>query len=122
MPIDRKAAIRAYKDTPRPMGVGVIRNSANGKLLVVAGRDLPGLLNRHQAQLRMGGHPNRELQQDWNALGQDVFRFEVLDVLVPSDLPDHDPADELRTLEALWLDKLAPFEPEGYHRKPGAAR
>jgi hypothetical protein len=114
---DRKTLIRQYKDTPRPMGVGAVRNSANGRTLVVAGRDLPALLNRQHAQLRLNVHANRALQADWNALGPDAFEFVVLDTLAPPDTPDYDPTEDLRTLEDLWIEKLSPFEPAGYHRR-----
>ena len=100
------------------MGVGAVRNTANGRLLVVAGTNLQALLNRHQAQLKLGGHPNKEMQREWNEFGADAFRFEVLDTLTPSTAADYDPASDLRELEALWMEKLAPYEPTGYHRKP----
>jgi hypothetical protein len=73
-------------------------------------------LNRHQAQLRLNGHGNRTLQADWNRLGSDAFEFVVLDILAPTDAPAYDPTEDLRTLEELWLEKLSPFEPAGYHR------
>jgi hypothetical protein len=115
---DRKTLIREYKEAPRPIGVGVIRNTNNAKSLLVVGLNIRALLNRHHAQLRMGGHPNRALQDDWNALGEEGFQLEILDTITPSDTPDYDPAEDLRTLEALWMEKLAPFEPVGYHRRP----
>ena len=120
MATDRKALIREYKDTPRIMGVGIVRNKANGKALVVASQNLPALLNRHQAQLRLGVHANGALQQDWTA-GSDQFEFAILDTLPPADKPDYDSTEDLRVLEALWMEKLRPFEPAGYHRKPPPA-
>jgi len=116
MTTDRKALIREYKQTPRSMGVGAVRNTANGRTLVLASRDLTALLNRHRAQLRLNAHANRALQADWDTLGPDVFEFVVLDTLAPKDTPDYDPTEDLRTLEELWLEKLTPFEPAGYHR------
>jgi hypothetical protein len=117
MTSNRKALIRQYKETPRSMGVGVVRNRANGRALVVAGADLPSLLNRHRAQLRLNAHPNRALQADWNGLGADAFEFVVLDTLTPKDAPHYDPTDDLHSLEALWLEQLSPWEPAGYHRR-----
>ena len=35
---DRKDLIRQYKESTRPMGVGVVRNTSNGKCYVFAGR------------------------------------------------------------------------------------
>lgn len=115
MPLDRKALRREFKNTPRIMGVGVVRNAENGKVLLVAGRDIRALLNRHQAQLRLGVHRNRELQQDWSTHGEQQFRFEVVDTLPPRDNPADDPADDLRALEELWLQQLSPFAPLGYN-------
>lgn len=118
MTTDRKARIREYKETARTMGVGAVRNVVNGKLLVFAGVDLPALLNRQRAQLRLGGHRNHALQEDWNALGADAFAFEVVDTLTPKDTPDSDPSADLEALLVLWMEKLRPFEPAGYHRPP----
>lgn len=118
---DRKTLIREYKETPRTMGVGMVRNTVSGKVLVVAGVDVPSLLNRHLAQLRVGGHRNEALQRDWAANGPESFTFEVVDTLAPpADKPDYDPTDDLRALEALWMEKVAPYEPAGYHRPPNS--
>lgn len=117
--MNRKEAIRAYKQRPRQMGIYQVRNTANGKVLVGASTDLPAILNRHRAQLKLGAHPNRALRDDCRAFGLDAFTFEVLDTLAPSDEPGYDPAADLRTLEALWLEKLSPYGERGYN---GTAR
>jgi hypothetical protein len=82
--------------------------------------NLPAILNRHRAQLSMGGHVNAALQSDWNRLGADAFAFEVLDTLEPKDTPGYDPTDDLRVLEGLWLDRLSPYDERGYNRRPKA--
>ena len=116
MSIDRKAAIRQYKESPRTMGVGVVRNTATGRALVISGVDLPSLLNRHQAQLRLRAHPLKSLQADWNAQNGESFAFEIVDTLEPRDTPDYDPRADLEALEQLWLEKLGALEPAGYNR------
>jgi hypothetical protein len=122
MPTNRKALIREYKETPRTMGVGVIRNTVDGRVLVISGANLPGLLNRHHAQLRLGAHSNRELQKDWQTHGAAAFSFDILDTLTPpADKPDFDPADDLRALEGLWIEKLGSLEPSGYNRATNRA-
>jgi hypothetical protein len=116
--MDKRALTREYKETARPMGVYQIRNTVNGKLLVGASVNLQAILNRHRADLRMGGHRNRELQKDWDEFGPEAFEFEALDTLAPPDRPDYDPSADLRALEELWLDKLSPFDERGYNVKP----
>lgn len=118
--VDRKALIREYKNAPRPMGVFRIHNRQDGKALIGVSRDVPAALNRHRAQLRMGGHPQKQLQSDWDALGPDQFAFETLDLLEPpKDLAEYDATDDLRELELLWLAKLAPDGDPGYRTPPG---
>ena len=116
MSIDRKAAIRHYKETPRAMGVGIVRNTATGRTLVISGVDLPSLLNRHQAQLRLNAHPVKSLQADWIAQKGESFEFEIVDTLEPKEAPDYDPRADLEALEELWLEKLGALEPAGYNR------
>lgn len=121
MPIDRREATRQYKESPRTYGVAVARNLENGKVFVFAGIDIPALVNRHTAQLKFGGHPNKGLQADWNALGADRFAIEIVDTLTPpTQDPTADLGEDVRALEAMWLEKLAPYEPAGYHRPPKA--
>jgi len=103
----RKDLIREYKETPRTMGVFRVRNTGSGRSIVASSRDVHSVLNRHRAQLRMGGHPDKQLQKEWDALGADAFEFEILDTLEPKEEAGYDPADELSELEALWVEKLA---------------
>jgi hypothetical protein len=119
--MNRKTLIRAYKEARRPMGVYRIHNVRDDRSLVGRSVDLPSILNRERAGLRMGSHPNAALQRDWAALGPDAFVFEVLDTLAPPDgQPDYDPIDDLRVLEAMWLERLQPFDDRGYVVRPKA--
>ncbi len=118
--MDKKARIRAYKDTPRPMGIYRVWNTVNGKSLVGSSVNLPATLNRMRFQLEMGGHPHRTLQQEWREYGPEAFRFEVLDTLEPSDAPGADAARDLRALEAMWLEQLSPYGERGYNTPPAS--
>jgi len=106
-PIDRKALIREYKQTPRPAGIFRVHNTKADISLLGSTPDLPGMLNRQRFQLEMGSHPSKQLQADWNELGPDAFAFEVLDHLEPSDEPGYDPSDDLGALKAMWIEKLS---------------
>lgn len=88
------------------MGVFQVRNAQNGRVYLGTSVDLPSMLNRQRAQLRMGGHPDKALQADWKALGPDAFTFDVLDTLDPPDTSGYDPAADLRTLEDLWRARI----------------
>jgi hypothetical protein len=116
--MDRKALKRQYKETRRPMGVFRIRNTLNDKSLVGSSIDVNSILNRHRAQLKLGVHMNRPLQEDWNEFGSDAFTFEVLDTITPPENQAYDPSSDLRALEELWLDRLSPYGERGYNSKP----
>lgn len=110
---------QAYKEKPPPMGVFVVRNRANGKVLVGSGLNLQGMLNRIRFELSTGIHRTYPaLQEDWNRHGADSFSFEVLDVLPPTEEPRSDPKEELRVLESLWLERLRPYGEAGYNASP----
>lgn len=121
--MDRKALARAYKESRRPMGVYCVRNLQSGDALIGRSTDLPAILNRERSSLRFGGHPNRWLQQDWNALGPEAFTFEVLDTLAwPEDTPDFDPTSDLVLLESMWRERLQPNGEGSYNTSKTSGR
>jgi hypothetical protein len=116
----KKELKREYQQNQPAMGVWQIRNIVNDKVLVGAALNLPGILNRHQFQLKMGNHPNQKLQAEWNEFGSENFAFEILDELAPREEPGYDYRTDLAFLEDLWLEKLEPYGERGYNeRKKG---
>ena len=115
--IDKKEIKRKYKETIQPMGLFVIKNLKNSRIFLGKSKNLSGQLNSERFQLEAGKHMNEELQQDFSAQGSDSFSFEVLDRLEPSDDPLYNYESDLKELEALWLEKLQPFPPNGYNKK-----
>ena len=111
----RKEIHREYRERMKPSGVFQIRNLANGKVLLGSSLNLEGPLNKHRFMLRINGHPNKELQQDWNELGPDQFTFEILETVQLSDHPNFNLKDELTLLEEIWLENLQPFGERGYN-------
>ena len=104
------------------MGVYRITNKANGKTLIGSSVNLPAILNRNKAELKMGSHRNVDLQKEWKQYGPEMFEFEELDLLKPAaDDPAYDPTEDLQVLEELWLRKLSPFGDKGYNKPPKAA-
>ena len=115
--MNRKELQRQYKETRRPMGVFRVRNTQSGRYFMGSSADIPAMLNRQRFQLDAGSHPNPALQRDWKQLGAGAFAFETLDLLTPPDEPGYQPQGDLRTLEAMWRDKLRQTEGPGYHEE-----
>src|SRR5262245_15339016 len=111
----RKEIHREYKERVKPSGIFQIKNLANGKLLLGSSLNLEGPLNKHRFMLKIGSHPNKELQKDWNELGPDQFTFEILEAIQIKDDPNFNLKDELTLLEDIWLEKLQPFGERGYN-------
>ena len=112
---DKKRLKKDYQQTPRALGVFLIRNNLTDKVLVAAGLDLHGLINRHKFQLTDGSHANKQLQSDWNEFGPRNFAFEIVDELSPRAGDEIDYRAEVAFLEKLWLEKLKPFGERGYN-------
>ena len=115
-PERKKALLREYKETPQPMGVFQIKNNVTEKMLLLKALNLPGIINRHQLELRRGMHRNSQLQADWNQYGETAFSFDVLATLKPEEyLPEYYPTAVNDLFEA-WLEKLQPFGDAGYNK------
>ncbi len=112
----RKELVREYKERRKPAGVFMIKNTANGKVLLGSSLNLEGPLNSARFMLRIGSHGNAALQNDWRAYGEDSFTFEILETVRESDTPGFNIEDELTLLEQIWLEKLQPFGDRGYNK------
>ncbi|MFY9824816.1 MAG: GIY-YIG nuclease family protein [Thermoanaerobaculia bacterium] len=116
--MDKRAAKREYKEAKIAAGIYRVYNTTEDRSLVGSSVNVNAILNRHRAGLRMGAHKNKELQRDWNRLGETAFAFEVLDTLTSDDELGFDFKRELSTLEQLWLERLEPYGERGYNRPP----
>jgi hypothetical protein len=115
--IDKKEMKKQYKQHVPAMGIYQIRNLIDGKIFIIGARDLHGQMNSCRFQLKHGLHANKELQADYDRLGEEKFSFKVVDSLEPKKETGHDPATDLKTLEEMWLDKLQPYDDKGYHKR-----
>jgi len=111
----RKEIHQAYKERVKPAGVFMIKNIANGKVLLGSSLNLEGPLNKHKFTLKIGSHLNKALQKDWDDFGPDNFVFEILEEVKVQDSPNFNLQDELTLLEQIWLEKLTPFGERGYN-------
>lgn len=118
---NRKFQKQQYKQTHTEMGVYQIKNKVNGKIFIGSSMDLRGIWNRHRFELKMKGHKNKGLQNDWDLYGEDNFIFDVLENIKPEeeivmnvdDLKKYQ--KKLKPLEEKWFDILQPYQERGYH-------
>ncbi len=115
--MSRKELIKEYKQTLRPMGIYQIRNLINGKIFIGRSNDLKGIINRNRFQLKNNLHMNKEMQSDYIEFGEENFSFDILDYLSPREEMQGDYTEELKMLEEMWLEKLQPFNENGYNKK-----
>ncbi len=108
-----------YKQTVQPMGIYQIKNMENGKIFIGKAKDLRGKINSNKFQLKNNSHFNKEMQNDFNQIGEEKFSFEILDYLKPKEELDlnNDYTEELKILEDMWLEKLQPYNEKGYNKK-----
>lgn len=102
----RRELSRRARDAFPPMGVYAIRDRSSGRVLVGSSRNVFGTMNRIRFELRLGSHPNKSLQAEWNRHGADRFSFEVLELLKERDDAAFDYAAELRSTEELYREEL----------------
>lgn len=96
--MNKREAKREYKEAKAAVGVYRVHNVGEDRSLVGSSVNVAARLNRHRAGLRMGRHENKDLQRDWNRLGETGFAFEVLDELTETDRPGFDVKRELPVL------------------------
>ena len=114
--MNRKKIIKEYKDSIRPMGIVQVRNIRNNRIYLTASANTAGTINSIRFQLKMGNFlPSPALAHEWKEMGELSFVIEVTDELKPVDDPAYDYKDDLKALEAMWLEKLKPFGERGYH-------
>ncbi|MBU0485349.1 MAG: GIY-YIG nuclease family protein [Proteobacteria bacterium] len=113
--MNKKELSSEYKQTIQPMGIYQIKNLSNGKIFIGSSKDLPGIINRNKFQLKNGLHRNKTMQSDFIEVGADNFTFEILDQLQPKEDKKVDYTEELHMLEEMWLEKMQPYNENGYN-------
>lgn len=106
--MDKKKKLKMeYKEMKTPMGAIIIKNSINGKVFLDVSKDTKSKINRHRFQLKSGLHNIKELQKDWNELGEDAFSIEVLEELKYDEKEENkDYTEELEIMKVIWQERL----------------
>lgn len=102
---DRKEAIRKYKERKPSRGIFTVRCMKTGRCWVDFSTTLDSVRNRVWFELRLGGSRNRELQEEWNAHGEESFELEVAETLDP-EIAELAIRDELKRKRKEWCVKL----------------
>lgn len=103
--LDRKTAIRDYKERKTARGIFALRCEPTGHAWVELAPNLDSASNAELFQLRLGSHRNAELQAEWNAHGADAFRFEVLETF-DDDVAPLALKDLFKARKAHWVNEL----------------
>lgn len=117
--MDRKKELKLqYKQTRPDMGIFMIRAKGSNKCYIQATQDLKGVINGAKARLGGGLHPNKELQREWNELGEESFTIDILERLeYDKDESKTDYTEELALLQMIWEEKLAKENMEFYKKR-----
>src|SRR5438477_4898886 len=85
--MDRKEAIRQFKEQKPLRGTYAVRCTATGAVWIGSSRNLGATRNGLWFGLRQKAHLNKVLQEEWNAHGEDAFQYEILESLNTDVLP-----------------------------------
>ncbi|WP_071396318.1 GIY-YIG nuclease family protein [Bacillus tuaregi] len=112
----RKQLLEQYKQVKTYMGVYKITNTVNGKVYIGSCPNLKNKWLTLRGQLDMNRFANAALQQEWNELGAEAFHYEVLEQKELTEDTDRKWAP--KQLENAWLEKIQPYDDNGYNKKP----
>ena len=104
--MNRKEAIKEFKNRPLARGIFVVRCTSTGDAWVDSARDLGAAKNGHWFFLRHGNHRNPTMQSVWNQYGEESFQYEIVEKL-DDDLPAMGIDDMLKEKKAHWIAQLS---------------
>lgn len=112
--MDRKRELkREYKEIKVEAGIFQVRNLKNGKVYIETTPNLK-TINGQIFMLGMKSHPNKELQKEWNEMGETSFVIEPLETV--DEEKNHDTKTALKKLLDKWMENLKPWGERGYHK------
>lgn len=104
---NRRQLSRDYKEKKTAAGIYALRCPAAGAVWVGVSQNIDAQANSIGFVLRMGSHPNREVQAALKAHGGDAFAYEVLERIEEPDLTPLGLADLVKRRERHWIEALA---------------
>lgn len=114
--LDRKKIKLEFKLKTHQMGIYKITNTSNGKIFIRSSKNINASSNRFTFGQKIGMCLENELNEDFQKYGANSFKFEIVDILKVKNNPTFDSVKELKLLEEKWLNKLKPFNDNGYNK------
>ena len=104
--MNRKEAIREYKERKVARGVFAIRCAPTGSVWVDSAMDLDAAENRVWFALRLGDKfMEKTIVAQYGSHGRDAFSYEVLET-IDGDTPQMSLRDLLKERKLHWVEKL----------------
>jgi len=103
---DRRQRVRDYKEKRTAAGIYILRCAAAGAVWVGVSQNIAAQENSVRFVLRMGSHPNRDIQAALRAHGGDAFAYEVLERIDDPDLTPIGLSELLKRRERHWVEAL----------------
>ncbi len=103
--VDKRKATRQFKERKVAVGAYAVRCLPAGTVWVGVARNLDAARNACWFSLRMRSHRVPSLQAMWDAHGESVFTFEILETL-HEDAHPLAVNDMLKALKSGWMQKL----------------
>jgi hypothetical protein len=85
--MDRKAAIKEFKEKKVPQGIFAVRCTTTGRVWVESSNNLNAAKNALYFFLRHGNHYNKSFQAECNTHGEAAFQYEILETLNEDEHP-----------------------------------
>jgi hypothetical protein len=104
--VERKEAIRQFKERTASPGIFALRCRATGRSWIDSSPNLDAAQNGQFFQLRQRIHRNKDLQAEWNTHGEEAFEFTVLEAL-PEDTPPLNLRDLLTERKQAWTQQIS---------------
>src|SRR2546426_727658 len=104
--MNKKEAIKEFKNRKIPRGIFVVRCTQTGDAWVDSARDLGAAKNGIWHFLRHGDHHNPAMQKAWNQHGEESFQFEIVEKL-DDDLAAIGLNDALKERKLYWIAALS---------------
>lgn len=105
----KKQLTQGYKERRHTGCIYALKNQESGRRLVQREADTQSAHNRYAFFQATGSCPHPKLAADFDKLGAPGFQLEILEQLEQGETQTElEFREELKTLEALWKEKLGP--------------